>query len=167
MSTLFTGDKELRKVMRKAATNIKKATSKGLSKAARPIIQKAKANVRPQSVTVAKSLGLKRKRYAAGAVQSAIIGPRVGSYATTKQVTNPITGNKTTKKHEPWHTAHLIEGGTAPHTIHLKDRNLVIQHPGTKPKPFLEPAFESSKIESVKIYADTYRVELAKLKAKV
>ncbi len=59
MSTAFvTGDKELDRMMIKLGKKIgDKAMGKAMGKAVRPIIQTAKANVRPYSTTVSKSVG--------------------------------------------------------------------------------------------------------------
>lgn len=39
--------------------------------------------------------------------------------------------------------AHILERGTAPHPIHpYGNKKVTVQHPGTKPKPHIEPAWE-------------------------
>ena len=164
MSTAFvTGDKELDRMMIKLGKKIgDKAMSKAIGKAVRPIIQTAKANVRPYSTTVSKSVGVKRKKLRR-VINVAIIGPRYGeSVASTKTQINPITGEETTRTHKPWLTGHLIEGGTKAHDIHLPGRNLTIKHPGTTARPWMEPAFKEKSDASRAIYAKVLREEIAK-----
>jgi HK97 gp10 family phage protein len=63
---------------------------------------------------------------------------------------------------EPY--AHLVELGTKPHIQKRKLRHEKRArrwiHPGAKPKPFLRPAFDSNKEESVGIARKTLREEL-------
>ncbi len=161
---VLTGHKELIKKLegmeKKAA---RKATNKAMGKAVRPVITAAKANVRPVSNTVAKSVGVKRIRYNSGATQVAIVGARVGdNVKSTKEVINPFTGAKTQREHWPWNTAHLIEDGTAPHQIHIPWLKLTIQHPGTAPHPWLEPAFKDNESKAIAIHAQVLREEIEK-----
>jgi hypothetical protein len=50
-------------------------------------------------------------------------------------------------KHSP--VAHLVEYGTAPHW----QPRLGIMHPGARPKPFVQPAYQINKLEAIAIYA--------------
>lgn len=66
--------------------------------------------------------------------------------------------------------AHLVEFGTAPHTVSkgskLKGRYQVralqygIQHPGAKPHPFIRPAFDTKKEEALQVVADRIRRDI-------
>ena len=55
-----------------------------------------------------------------------------------------------TGDHEP--VAHLVEYGTSPHW--QPNYRGGWMHPGARPYPFVRPAFESSKEEGVRIYAN-------------
>jgi len=163
-AALVFGDKELIKQLEKLEEKAgKKILNKAVGKAVRPIIQTARAKVRPISKTVAKSLGIKRVRYNKGAVQVALVAIRTAAnVASTKTVTNPITGATSTRKHIPYHTAHLIEGGTRPHQTHLPGRKVTVQHPGTPAQPFLKPALEQNRQKAMATYAQVVREEIRK-----
>lgn len=159
---VLTGQKELIKKLanmeKKAA---RKAMNKAMGKAVRPVIRAAKSNVRPISTTVAKSVGVKRKRYQSGATQIAIVGARVAdNLKSTKTVRNPFTGAVTEREHWPWNTAHLIEDGTAPHQIHIPWLKMTIQHPGTEAHPWLEPAFKNNEEKVIRIHTQILREEI-------
>lgn len=47
--------------------------------------------------------------------------------------------------------AHLVEYGTAPHW--QPNRFGGVMHPGARPKPFVQPAYQSNKLEAIRIYA--------------
>jgi HK97 gp10 family phage protein len=59
--------------------------------------------------------------------------------------------------------AHLIEFGTAPH--YQPNRGVV--HPGIRPMPFMEPAYNSTKEEVVKRFGQRIGPEMEKRAAKV
>lgn len=76
--------------------------------------------------------------------------------------------------------AHLVEFGTRPHAVgkgsilEVFKRSKAVKkqvgpmHPGSRPQPFMRPAFDTKKFEAVRVIADVTRrelgVELAKLK---
>lgn len=63
--------------------------------------------------------------------------------------------------------AQAVEFGTSPHTISIKDKKVLsdgktffgktVQHPGTAPQPFLNPALETNKSNIKKIFADAIK----------
>jgi HK97 gp10 family phage protein len=59
--------------------------------------------------------------------------------------------------------AHLVEFGTAPHV--QPKRGIV--HPGTRPMPFMEPAYHATKEEVVKRFGQRMGPEMEKRAAKV
>lgn len=62
--------------------------------------------------------------------------------------------------------AHLVEFGTKPHFQKRKlksdKRARRVIHPGADPKPFLRPAFDSKKNESIEIARRSLRTEILK-----
>lgn len=58
-------------------------------------------------------------------------------------------------------TVHLVEFGTAPHTIKGK------HHPGARPKPFMRPAFEQNKEQAVEIFGREFGPAVEKQAAKL
>lgn len=102
-----------------------------IRKTTKPTILAAKANINDQSGRLARSIGNitgKSKTY-----PNILVGPR-------------IKGN-----HAGFH-GHLVEFGTKKHVIwqkyKTKNGRIIrrrIEHPGSKPHPFMKPAFESTK----------------------
>lgn len=148
----ITGDKELVKALealdRKARTRITRAA---LRKAGEPVVAKAALNVADVSETIADSIGTEAKSFNKGAFHVLKVGPVSDSGAwRTKRVANPFTGDKGARIHKPHKTAHLVEGGTKPHTIQLG--KLTIRHPGTEARPFLEPARRAMQAAVERVY---------------
>lgn len=152
------GEKELiKKLVSLENKTRRKFLRKANGKAIRPVVQSAKANVRRESSTVSKSIGVRHKSYKRGATQASIVGPRnVDSVVKERPHVNPFTGKVGVRKHDPRHTAHLIEGGTKPHTIKIF-KNLTVRHPGTSPRPFLEPAMKKNENKVVTLHAQVLR----------
>lgn len=54
--------------------------------------------------------------------------------------------------------AHLLERGTQPHLIHpFGNKNKTVMHPGTKPQPHVEPAWEREKSNFIKGIEDAVK----------
>lgn len=66
-------------------------------------------------------------------------------------------------KRRPVSYAHLIEFGTAPHA----QPNRGIVHPGTRPKPFMTPAYHATKEEVVKRFGQRIGPEMEKRAARL
>jgi HK97 gp10 family phage protein len=64
---------------------------------------------------------------------------------------------------KPVRYAHLVEFGTAPRSKPGRGST----HPGAAPKPFLTPAFHSTKQEVVKRFGERYGPEMEKRAAKL
>ncbi len=113
------------------------------------------------------SLGEKVQAYRGGAVQVGIIGPRTGAVTVGRGAKRrrklSALGKKLAamKKGPAWY-AHLVEGGTAPHSLGkgsslqgrvsrktgktLKPRLQVGRmHPGAKAKPFVGPGYRNTE----------------------
>lgn len=88
------------------------------------------------------SIGVKAVKGTRGKTLAlAVIGPR-------KKVVRDIPRGKKTVRSVPAFYAHLVEKGTAPHSTTKGAKRKKAgpgRHPGTKPKPFLAPAFETNK----------------------
>lgn len=110
-------------------------------KAMEPMKDAAKANVPFRRGVLRRAIGMKKCRYQEGRIVDVLVGVR-------KDVR--------TDKDWPVKYAHLVEFGTAPHRYkkpHAVKMELgafsgwiwVTQHPGSKPQPFLRPAFDMTK----------------------
>lgn len=159
-----TGDKDLLKkfanVQRRVQT---KAIDKANSKAIRPVVTAAKRGARASSNTIAKGIGMRKKRYQKGAIQVAVAGVRnLASVASDRPKVHFVTGGWSYRRHDPRHTAHLVEKGTKPHAIVIPRFKMVVRHPGTKAKPFLEPAFVSNVSTMTRIHADVLGAEIVR-----
>jgi len=117
----------------------KRVASKVVRRAAAPIRADAKTRVPVKTGDLKRSI----RTYV-----------KVGRYAISGKVESRL----------PY--AHLVELGTKPHyqTRKLKHekKKRAVKHPGAKPKPFLRPAFDSRKEESVGIAKKTLREEIRK-----
>lgn len=140
------GAKEITKMFNGLAPQVEKAViTKVNRKTVKPVTTDAKRGVRGASRQVAKSIGVRQKRYK-GAV-STVVGPRSGFEYTNER------GTKT----NPTKIAHLIEQGTLPHFIWSAafnyedaegfDRSYVgrVSHPGTKGVYFMRNAWLKNK----------------------
>ena len=117
------------------------------------IKNQAKANLPENYTTLRKSLvvvvGKQRDPY----TRSAIIGPTVGKRA----------------KYDGWY-AHIVEGGALPHEIPARFKKVeardgqifgsLVHHPGVHAKPFMRPAFESTKQKVVDAMAEKIRARI-------
>jgi len=81
----------------------------------------------------------------------------------TKKARIPVVKVQASRRKGGYH-AHLVELGTQPHDIHnvvIGNKFYpVIHHPGSKKQPFMRPAFNSKKTE-------TLRIVLAEIAGKV
>jgi len=77
-----------------------------------------------------------------------------------------VAGGKDKKGGDAYY-AHFVEYGTKPHVIRARNGKLlaigvpVVQHPGTRPKPFMRPALDKNVQASVQAAADYIRKRLA------
>lgn len=152
---MIKGDKALMKALNELGPKTAaRVSGMALRKAALPIVAMAKANVQSTSPTVAASIGLKARSKYKGAFRMVRIGPLVDTaFSTVKRRVNPFTGEERNQIHNPWKTAHLIEGGTKAHQIRLPHLNITVNHPGAKARPFLQPALDDGSELAVTVYA--------------
>jgi HK97 gp10 family phage protein len=59
----------------------------------------------------------------------------------------------------PRRYAHLVEFGTKPHMVGGRAGSAL--HPGARAQPFLRPAFETRKLDSLRTFTDELRANLA------
>src|SRR5262249_13600056 len=104
----------------------KKVLRKAINEASKIVLKAAKANVPRASGLLKKSLGRKVKVYRASGTVVAIIGPRTGFKQDVHR-----DGRKVAVLANPTKYAHLVERGT--------------RH--SPARPFMRPAFESTKPE--------------------
>ncbi|RWN33433.1 HK97-gp10 family putative phage morphogenesis protein [Mesorhizobium sp.] len=154
------GARETSRALRELAKQVAVPLSATSRFALQPTLKQAKANARAlplkeKTGTLAASLVIKQK-------------PRTSKVNPTFQV-GPDSGVQRQTAfglRKPVKYAHLVEFGTAPH--YQPGRGVV--HPGTAPRPFLTPAFHSTKEEVVKRFGKKIGPEMekraAKLKAK-
>ena len=72
---------------------------------------------------------------------------------------------------------HLFERGTRPHTLAIKRKKAMVtkdgifigkraQHPGTSPRPWLNPALDDNKGKAIRVFVDNLRIEINRAVAK-
>lgn len=140
--------RELEKLMQEVGPKLaKKGLKKALRESAKPIIKDARGKVPTRSKALKKSLGQKVRTNNRRGVGYSIVGAR--SKWTTYQ------GNKV----NPAYYAHLVEFGTRRHLISPKSEKGsvgtlrvgqsfvkgAVQHPGSRPRPFLRPAWDRNR----------------------
>lgn len=118
-------------------------------KAGAKVIQsaaKARAPKRKGSGALRQSIGIKGVKGTKGKTLAyAVIGART----KVSKMVRTGRGNKLVKA-VPAKYAHLVEKGTRPRA----------GHPGSKPKPFLRPAFDSNKSRALDAAAEVFGREL-------
>ena len=129
----------------------KRLLASAINSAAKPILEGARAGLTVRFGWLKRSLGVKLKTYKRtdSSTAVAVIGPRRGF----RQIING-------KPIDPANYAHLVEYGTAPHLIKPRLGTIkigpafirgAVHHPGAKKLPFLRPAFDTRKNESLEI----------------
>lgn len=134
------GPRVLRKVVRSAS-----------SKAMTPVLKDAKQRAKAIKDTglLSKSLGRKTKTYTRTGTVTVNVGPRKGFKQEVTRRTKLPDGRVIVRKEtaNPANYAHLVELGTAPHSIGRRGT-----HPGTRPRPFLRPALDTNEYTVLAIY---------------
>lgn len=163
----ITGSDELIKKLSGMERKVQqKILKKANSKAIRPVIQAAKRGARPTSRTIAKSIGMRQSKYQGGQIHTVVAGVRnLASVASVRPQVHFVTGGWSYRRHDPRHTAHLVEKGTKAHTIVIPRFKMIVRHPGTKAKPFLEPAFKSNVSTMTRIHAEILGSEIIRASA--
>ncbi len=145
-------------------------TLKAVKAGAKPVAAavKARAPRRKGSGALKQSIGIKAKGGKKNRTKTAayaVIGPR---RKVVKFVKNK--GRKSTIKAVPANYAHVVEKGTRPHSIkkgtgfrkvgkHAAPGSPGI-HPGAKAKPFLAPAWRSTKSQALEAARQVFATEL-------
>lgn len=161
-----TGIEDLdRKLKKLTNQQFRAIVGKASNRAMKPVEKIARAGAPRESGLLRKSIGRKQKRYKRASVTVTMVGPRIGF---KKLVSVP--GRKKAQLRNPAMYAHLVEGGTAPHSLgkdsvrflrkgggKTPGQQFGKQHPGSAPQPFLKPALVRQTAQTVKIYADEMR----------
>lgn len=165
------GDKELiRTLDRLAASAVRRIVRPAVSRALVPLNKAMKRRAPVESGALKRSLGRKVKSYPRLGIVWGAVGPRSG-YAVRFQGRN----------RDPRYYAHLVEFGTAPHSMgeatkahgekHIHRRAKLLAkaqksggrtHPGTPARPFARPAFDEARGAMETILNEQIRVNLAK-----
>lgn len=126
----------------------RKIMKQTISKAAKPMIKAARANIQSktdkETGALKKSIGAAVRSYRKGASTIAVIGPR-------RKMGLPNQRGKITI---PTLIAHLVEGGTKAHD---QPRHWWFRrsgHPGARPRPFLEPAYVDTETQMMTVIAE-------------
>lgn len=157
-------------------TKTRDVTLKGAKAAGRIVSKAAKSKAPKVSGALKAAIGVKAAKGTQGQTASyAVIGARK---KVVKMVTRP--GRRKPMKAVAAFYLHLVEKGTQPHQvgkgskIGRKGKETVGKggkHPGTKPRPFLGPAFEATKSEAsdaaLKAMAEEIQKQIAKASAKI
>lgn len=143
---------------------------KANTKAIRPMTQAAKRNLRGIAKQVSKAVTSITKTYKRGGVVVSVVG---GDVRKLKDENG---------KDYPTNVLSLIEYGTQPHIIKVKNKKTLglppteqdiadnlftifgaeVEHPGARPQPFLRPAFDSTKSQSLAIHERVMGEEIVK-----
>ena len=151
------GDRETARALRELARFASVPVNATSRFALKPTLAKAKANVRAlpleqETGTLANSLVIKRD-------------PRSSKLNAVHKVGPDASIEKWTQYgfRRPVKYAHLIEFGTAPHY----QPNRGIMHPGTRPQPWLTPAYFQTRDEVVRRFGSKFGPEIEKRAAKL
>jgi HK97 gp10 family phage protein len=147
------GSRETARALRDLANYVAVPLNAASRFALQPTVKAAKAKVQATAFedstgALAASLTIRKK-------------PRSSKLNPVHQV-GPDSGFRKEGR-RPVSYAHLIEFGTAPH--YQPNRGVV--HPGIRPMPFMEPAYNSTKEEVVKRFGQRIGPEMEKRAAKV
>lgn len=151
------GDREVARALRELARQVSVPLNAASRFALQPTLTKARTNVQAMPVnektgTLAKSLTIKRKAKSSKLNPVHQVGPDAGAGRLTR------FGFR-----KPVKYAHLLEFGTAPHFQPKRG----IMHPGTRPRPFLTPAFFQTRDDVVKRFGKKIGPEMEKRAAKL
>jgi HK97 gp10 family phage protein len=151
------GDRETARALRELAKQVSVPINATSRFALQPTLKKARANVlaldtKEETGTLAKSLTIKKAPKSSRLNPVHQVGPDASREAWTKY------GFRRPVKY-----AHLLEFGTAPHYQPRRG----IMHPGTRPRPFLGPAFFQTRDEVVKRFGAKIGPEMEKRAAKL
>ncbi len=154
------GFDETRRLLKLLPLQIERRIVDGAAKMAmKPMLETARsfvvANGSDHTGALRESLSLRSRKLRDG-TRSTRMGPNGKHYATRKNSSGKLV------KHRPGAIAHLVERGTKAHKITPKKGKLrlrgggfvtgAITHPGTRARPFMEPAFDLHKSRAFRVY---------------
>lgn len=139
-----TGYRETARALRKVAAFPRKQVSAASQKALRPMLAKAKANLKAN------------RSYKRGVLFRSMRIRKLKSTSALSQWIVTATGRGVS-------ISHLVEAGTRPHW-QPKRR---VMHPGARAKPFLEPAFFAHDDEAVAIVTKELGAEMVRYASSV
>lgn len=155
------GFEETRLLLKKLPLQIERRIVDGAAKMAmKPMLETARsfvvANGSDRTGQLRESLSLRSRKLRDG-TRSTRMGPNLKRYATRKNSSGKAV------KYRPASIAHLVERGTAAHKIESKTGKKLrlrgggfvnggVMHPGTRARPFMEPAFELHKRRALRVY---------------
>lgn len=150
------GDKATARALRELAMLVSVPLYATSRFALQPTLKQARANVKAlpldeETGTLAASLTIKRDPRSSKINPRHRVGPDAGVEKWTKY------GFRRPVKY-----AHLLEFGTAPHY----QPNRGVMHPGSRPQPFMTPAYYSTRDEVVKRFGQKIGPEMEKRAAK-
>lgn len=154
------------------ATQQRRVTLAAVKDGAKVVQKSAKGSAPRSSGALKQSLGIKGAKGRKGkTIAFAVVGPRKKVRKLVKR-----KGSRRTVVAVPAYYAHLVEQGTRPHTLGKGSRAKArlgkkasrggAQHPGTKPKPFLRPAYTGNKKAIASAITKKLAVEIQKEIAK-
>lgn len=151
------GAKELQRRLFKLDDKIQNKILKGaVRKAARPVVKDARKRVPKDSGLLRDSIGTFVKKYKRSSTAVAVIGSR-RTFSVSKRTQTTASGAQIEHRNPAFY-AHLVEFGTKQHFQPVATIGSIVikgfQHPGTKPQPFLEPAFKANERKAFNIMND-------------
>jgi HK97 gp10 family phage protein len=169
------GDKALRRAFKQLAASAQRRIARSaVRKALSPINKAAKQNAKAIKDTglLAKSIGAKMIPASRARNKSLVVGfvgPRPGFRTVVGRFVGSVGVRN--KPKNPVKYAHLVEFGTAPHTIIAKRAKALavgsgfrrrVNHPGTSPRPFMRPAFDSQVGNAKRKMVSEFKIGLAR-----
>lgn len=151
------GDKEVARALRELARQVSVPLNAASRFALQPTLSKARSNV--QAMPASEKTG----------TLAASLVIRKAPKSTKLNVVHQVGPNAAFQRWSPYgfrkpsKYAHLLEFGTAPHYQPKRG----VMHPGTRPRPFLTPAFFQTREEVVKRFGKKIGPEMEKRAAKL
>jgi HK97 gp10 family phage protein len=137
------GIDDVAKFLDRIPKELGKASTQVVNAMLGPVARQMKKFLTPvkRSGLLRKAMVKKVRAYKSGTTWGAV-GPDKGL--------SGMWGKRKQRRIRPSNYAHLVEGGTKPHTIKFKTRKRVMEHPGTDAHPFRKPALAASKAEAIR-----------------
>lgn len=142
----------------KSAARSRSITLKSVKAGAKVIAPAVKAGAQRRSGALKQSIGIKTaKGRRTKTAAYAVVGART---KVRKMVKRSRRGAKVLAV--PAFYAHLVEGGTKAHARPNLETGTAGHHPGSRPKPFLKPAFDANKGKALDAAREAAADEIAK-----